>query len=87
MSTQVAASSQLFYYLATLVIMTARPRLTEDKLDEIADVFSEHTEGFSAEMTRYGTKETKNKNKLVVLLIYHENMMTGSEKKKTSKSV
>ena len=56
MSTHVAASSQLFYSLATLVIMKARPRLAEDKLDEI--------EGTRAEVMRYGTKRTKYKNKL-----------------------
>ena len=57
MSTHVAASSQLFYSLATLVITKARPRLAEDKLDEI--------EGIRAEVMRYGTKRTKYKNKLV----------------------
>ena len=57
MSTHVAASSQLFYSLATLVIMKARPRLAEDKLDEI--------EGIRAEVLRYGTKRTKYKKKLV----------------------
>ena len=57
MSTHVAASSQLFYSLATLVITKAHPRLAEDKLDEI--------EGKRAEVMRYGTKRTKYKNKLV----------------------
>ena len=57
MSTHVAASSQLFYSLATLVIKKDRPRLAEDKLDEI--------EGIRAEVMRYGTKRTKYKNKLV----------------------
>ena len=62
MSTWVAASSQLFYSLATLVIMKARPRLAEDKLNELVEMFSEHiVEGIRAEMTRYGTKETKYK--------------------------
>ena len=42
MSTWVAASSQLFRSLATLVIMKARPRLDEDKLDELVELFSEH---------------------------------------------
>ena len=51
-STQVAASSQLFYSSATLVIMKARPRPAEDKLDESVEVFSEHVESIKAEVTR-----------------------------------
>ena len=50
--------------MATLVIMKARPRLAEDKLDELVELFSEHIEGTRAEVTRYGTKETNYKNKL-----------------------
>ena len=80
MSTYVAASSQLFHSLATLVIMKARLRVAEDKLDELVELFSEHLGGFRAEVTRYGTKETKYKNKLVLgLFINDQNMMTGSE--------
>ena len=56
---------QLFYSLATWVIMNARPRPAEDKLDELVELFSEHIEVFRAEVTRYGTKETKYKNTLV----------------------
>ena len=40
------------------------PRLGEDKLDELVELFSEHIEGTMAEVTRYGTKETNYKNKL-----------------------
>ena len=57
MSTWVAASSHLFYNLATLVVIKARPRLAEDKLDELVELSSEHIEGIRAEVTRYGTKE------------------------------
>ena len=64
MSTEVAASSQLFYSLATLVIMKARPRPAEDKMDELVELCSEHMEGTRAEVTRYGTKETKYQKKL-----------------------
>ena len=32
-----------------------------DKLDELVELFSEHIEGIRAEVTRYGTKETKYK--------------------------
>ena len=53
MSTWVAAS------LATLVIMKARPCLAEDKLDELVELFSEHIEGFRAEVTRYGKYKNK----------------------------
>ena len=42
MSTWVVASSQLFRRMATLVIMKACPRLDEDKLDELVELFSEH---------------------------------------------
>ena len=62
-STKVAASSQLFCSLATLVTMKARPRLAEDKLDELVELFSEGIEGIRAEVTRYGTKETKYKKR------------------------
>ena len=40
------------------------PRLAEDKLDELVELFSENIEGSRAEVTRYGTKETKYQNKL-----------------------
>ena len=43
--------------------MKARPRLAEDKLDEFVELFSEHVEGVRADVTRYGTKETKFENK------------------------
>ena len=52
MSTNVAASPELFYSLATLVITEARPRLAEDKLDELVELFSEHIEGTRAEVTK-----------------------------------
>ena len=41
--------------------MKARPRLAEDKLDELVELFSEHIEGIRTEVTRYATKETKYK--------------------------
>ena len=41
----------MFYSLATLVVMKIRPRLGEDKLDELVELFSEHNEGMRAEET------------------------------------
>ena len=48
--------------------MEALPRLAEDKLDELEELFSEHLEGFRAEVTRYGTD--------LVLFIFYVNMMS-----------
>ena len=44
--------------------MKGCPRLTEDRLDELVELFSEHIEGKRADVTRYGTKETKYNNKV-----------------------
>ena len=44
--------------------MKAHPRLAEDKLDELVELFSALIEGIRAEVTRYGTQETKYKNKV-----------------------
>ena len=44
--------------------MKARPRPAEDKLDELVELCSKHMEGTRAEVTRYGTHETKYINKL-----------------------
>ena len=58
------------YSLATLVIMKARPRLTEDKQDGLVVLFSEHIQSIKAEVTRYGTKETKYTNNLAWGLLW-----------------
>ena len=49
---------------AILVMMQGRPRLAEDKLDELVELFSERIEGMRAEVTRCGSKVTKHTNKL-----------------------
>ena len=80
-----------------LVIMKARLRLAEDKLDELVELFSEHIEGIRADVTRYGTKETKCKKQIGLGLHTHyghddwlsgkKDLQIGTNKIRTDTSV